>query len=387
MPGIYLDHSATTPVRREVVEAMLPYFSSSFGNPSSIHVFGQAAKAALDTARDIVADSVGAEPSEITFTGSGTEADNLSIVGALLASPPERRHLITSAIEHEAILNTAKYVASIGCIYTILPVDSRGMVDPNAVDRAITGSTSLVSVMHGNNEVGSIQPIKDIAEIAHRRGVLFHTDAVQTFGQLPVNVDDLGVDLLSVSAHKIYGPKGVGALFVRRGTPIVAEICGGGQERGRRSGTENVAGIVGFAAAVSLLLKERQEQSSRLTVLRDRFIENALNDIEGCTLNGPDGADRLPNNINLSFDNIEGEALLVNLDIAGIAASSGSACSSGSIEPSHVLIAMGIDTSKNRGAIRLTLGRETTQDEMDECLAALAQTAERLRKMSAHSLG
>jgi cysteine desulfurase len=386
MAGIYLDHSATTPTRPEVVEAMLPYMGASFGNPSSIHFYGQQAKAALDSARDILAGSIGAEPSEITFTGSGTEADNLALVGTILAYPQNRRHLITSSIEHDAILKTSAFLQTLGCRVTILPVDADGVVAPEDVAAAIGDDTALVSIMHANNEVGSIQKIAEIARITHEQGVLFHTDAVQSFGQLAVDIDQLGIDLMSVSSHKIYGPKGIGMLFVRRGTPIIAEIQGGGQERGRRSGTENVAGISGFAKAVSLLLPERAETAKRMSILRDAFIEKVLTQIPGSSLNGPIGPARLPNNINLSFDNIEGEALLLNLDIAGIAVSSGSACSSGSIEPSHVLIAMGVDTGRNRGAIRLSLGRETTELEMNTCFQVLSETASRLRAMAGHSL-
>jgi cysteine desulfurase len=386
MSGIYLDHSATTPVRPEVVEEMAPYFGAAFGNPSSIHYFGQQAKAALDQSRDTIASAIGTDPSEITFTGSGTEADNLALVGVILASPKHRRHLVTTSVEHDAVLKTAKFLESLDCEVTVLPVDGKGFVDPNAVADAIRPETALVSVLHGNNEVGTIQPIAEIARVTHRHGVLLHTDAVQTFGQLNVNVDQLDVDLLSMSAHKIYGPKGVGALYIRRGTTIVAELQGGGQERGRRSGTENVAGIVGFAKAVQLLLIERTQTSARMSQLRDWFIERIQADIRGSTLVGPTGAERLPNNINFTFENVEGEALLLNLDIAGIAASSGSACSSGSIEPSHVLTAMGIETSRSRGAIRFSIGRETTQSELRSCLAILISTTDRLRSMSQHSL-
>jgi cysteine desulfurase len=386
MAGIYLDHSATTPVRPEVVEAMLPYLGASFGNPSSIHFYGQQAKAALDQSRDILAGSLDAIPAEIIFTGGGTEADNLALLGTLLASPESRRHFITSAVEHDAILKTAEFLNKIGCSVTIVGVDSEGIVDPADVASAIREDTALVSIMHGNNEVGAIQNIEEISKITQDRGVLLHSDAVQTFGQLNVNVEKLGVDLLSVSSHKIYGPKGVGALYVRQGTPIVAEIYGGGQERGRRSGTENVPGIVGFATAVELLHNDRSETASQMAVLRDRFIDRALNEIPGAFLNGPTGAKRLPNNINLSFQNIEGEALLLNLDIAGIAASSGSACSAGSIDSSHVLVAMGIESSRSRGAIRLSLGRTTTAAELDACFEILAETTARLTEMYSHSL-
>jgi cysteine desulfurase len=385
MPPVYLDHAATTPVRPEVLEAMRPYFEGSFGNPSSIHAFGQAAKAALDRSRDIIADAIGAEPAEITFAGGGTEADNLAIIGPLLASPA-KRHVITSAIEHEAVLNTAKLMPRIGGSATVLPVNRQGFVTANQISDAIHEDTLLVSVMHANNEVGSIQKIRDIADIAHANGVLMHTDAVQTFGQIPVNVDDLDVDLLTLSSHKIYGPKGVGALYVRRGTPIEPLANGGGQERGRRSGTENVAGIVGFAEATKLMLKERDDVAARMTRLRDILITAVLETIPGSSLNGPTGDLRLPNNANFSFENVEGEALLLNLDIAGIAASSGSACASGSIEPSHVLIAMGVGSDRNRGALRLTLGRTTTQTEIEICLSVLQQTAARLRSMSGNSL-
>ncbi len=372
MPTVYLDNAATTPVRVEVREAMQPYLSSErgFGNPSSIHAYGQEAKAAMDESRDILADALGAEPSEITFTGGGTEADNLALTGIMLANQSRGNHLITSKIEHEAILNTARFLERLGFQVTYLDVDSYGMVPPEAVEQAITDKTTLISIMHANNEVGTIEPIADIARIARQRGIALHTDAVQTFGQIPVTPEALGVDALSISAHKINGPKGAGALYVRRGTAIDAIVHGGGQERGRRSGTENVAGIVGFAEAVRLMLRERDAVAERCTRLRDAFVAELQTRMPDVSLNGHPTL-RLPNNINISVPGVEGEAMLLNLDLAGIAASSGSACASGSIEPSHVLTAMRLPPERLRSALRLTLGRSTSDADMAYALETL----------------
>lgn len=385
MERIYLDHAATTPVREEVAQAMAPYLSTSFGNPSSIHSYGQEAKAALDDSRDTLAHALGAEPSEITFTAGGTEADNLALVGIALAHRERGNHIITTAVEHDAVLKTADFLEQMGWRVTRLPVDRFGMVSAGQVAEAIASDTVLVSVMHANNEVGTIQPIAEIAAIARERGVLVHTDAVQSFGYLPVDVNTLGVDLLSLSAHKIYGPKGVGALYVRRGVGIEAILHGGGQERERRSGTQNVAGIAGFAAATQLLLGEREEEAKRLASLRDAWIGKALKALPGAVLNGH-STERLPNNINISIEGVEGEALLLSMDLAGVAASSGSACASGSIEPSHVLVAMGMPLERARGALRLTLGRSTTSGELDYALQVLQDSAERLVPMSEHNI-
>jgi len=368
---IYLDHAATTPLRPEVRAAMEPYLSADgFGNPSSLHADGQRAKRALDAARDTLACALGAQFSEITFTSGGTEADNAALVGVMLARG-RGSHLITTQIEHEAVIETARFLEKLGFSVTYLPVDEQGRVAPRSVADALTDRTALVSVMHANNEVGTVQPLREIADLVHAHEAYLHADAVQTFSQLPVNVHDLGVDLLSVSAHKIYGPKGVGALYVRSGIPIEPLLHGGGQERGRRAGTENVPAIAGFGEAVRLLLPEREAVAARLTLLRDTFLAALRQRIPNMVLNGHP-AERLPNNINLSFPGLDAETLLLTLDRAGISASSGSACTSGSIEPSHVLTAMGLPDDRVNSAIRLTLGRDTTRAEVDRAVDILA---------------
>ena len=368
---IYLDHAATTPLRPEVRAAMEPYLSADgFGNPSSLHADGQRAKRALDAARDTLACALGAQFSEITFTSGGTEADNAALVGVMLARG-RGSHLITTQIEHEAVIETARFLEKLGFSVTYLPVDEQGRVAPRSVADALTDRTALVSVMHANNEVGTVQPLREIADLVHAHEAYLHTDAVQTFSQLPVNVHDLGADLLSVSAHKIYGPKGVGALYVRSGIPIEPLLHGGGQERGRRAGTENVPAIAGFGEAVRLLLPEREAVAARLTLLRDIFLAALRQRIPSMVLNGHP-AERLPNNINLSFPGLDAETLLLTLDRAGISASSGSACTSGSIEPSHVLTAMGLPDDRVNSAIRLTLGRDTTRAEVDRAVDILA---------------
>jgi len=368
---IYLDHAATTPLRPEVRAAMEPYLSADgFGNPSSLHANGQRAKRALDAARDTLACALGAQFSEITFTSGGTEADNAALVGVMLARG-RGSHLITTQIEHEAVIETAHFLEKLGFSVTYLPVDEQGRVAPRSVADALTDRTALVSVMHANNEVGTVQPLREIADLVHAHEAYLHTDAVQTFSQLPVNVHDLGVDLLSVSAHKIYGPKGVGALYVRSGIPIEPLLHGGGQERERRAGTENVPAIAGFGEAVRLLLPEREAVAARLTLLRDTFLAALRQRVPSMVLNGHP-AERLPNNINLSFPGLDAETLLLTLDRAGISASSGSACTSGSIEPSHVLTAMGLPDDRVNSAIRLTLGRDTTRAEVDRAVDILA---------------
>ena len=368
---IYLDHAATTPLRPEVRAAMEPYLSADgFGNPSSLHADGQRAKRALDAARDTLACALGAQFSEITFTSGGTEADNAALVGVMLARG-RGSHLITTQIEHEAVIETARFLEKLGFSVTYLPVDEQGRVAPRSVADALTDRTALVSVMHANNEVGTVQPLREIADLVHAHEAYLHTDAVQTFSQLLVNVHDLGVDLLSVSAHKIYGPKGVGALYVRSGIPIEPLLHGGGQERERRAGTENVPAIAGFGEAVRLLLPEREAVAARLTLLRDTFLAALRQRIPNMVLNGHP-AERLPNNINLSFPGLDAETLLLTLDRAGISASSGSACTSGSIEPSHVLTAMGLPDDRVNSAIRLTLGRDTTRAEVDRAVDILA---------------
>lgn len=381
MDRIYLDHAATTATRPEVVEAMLPYLTERFGNPSSVYSLGREARRALDEARETVADLIGADDREIVFTGGGSEADNLAIKGVAFANRNKGNHIITSAVEHHAVLDTMRFLEANGFRITILPVDGYGMVDPNRVVEALTEDTILVSIMHANNEVGTIQPIEEIGRILADKDIYFHTDAVQTAGILPINVDELHCDLLSLSAHKFYGPKGVGVLYVRRGTKLEPHIHGGAQERKRRAGTENVAGIVGLAKAFALAQGEIDTSAARLTALRNRLRDGIAARIDHVRFNGHPTL-RLPNNVNVCFAFIEGEALLLNLDMHGIAASSGSACTSGSLEPSHVLVAMGVPPEIAHGSLRLTLGRENTEEEIDAVLDVLVEVVERLRAMS-----
>lgn len=382
MKRIYLDHAATTPVDPRVLEAMLPYFTENFGNPSSIHSYGRDTRKAIEDARADIAREIGAaEPREIIFTGCGSESDNLAIRGVAAAYRNKGNHIITSAIEHHAVYDTCKALQKQGFEVTFVPVSKEGIVDPDDVIRALTDRTILVSIMHANNEVGTIQPIDAIGRLLKERGVLFHTDAVQTVGTIPVNVAELSVDLLSMAAHKFYGPKGVGALYVRKGVKLEPLIYGGGQERNRRAGTENIAGIVGMAKALTLANAELEENRKRITALRDYLIDSVLNRIDHVRLNG-DRYQRLPGNANFSFEYIEGESLLLNLDLKGIAASSGSACTSGSLEPSHVLLAMGICHEIAHGSLRLSLGKSTTKEEIDYLLEVLPEIVAKLRAMS-----
>ena len=381
MTAIYLDHAATTPVRPEVVEAMLPYFSESYGNASSVHVFGQKARKALEDARERVAACIGAAPKEILFTSGGTESDNLAVKGVAFAGKKKGAHLIASRIEHHAILNCCKYLEKEGFEVSYLPVDRTGIVDLAAVEEAIRPDTALVSVMLANNETGVIEPLREIADIASRKGVPVHTDAVQAVGKIPVNVDELGVDLLSISAHKIYGPKGVGALYVRKGTRIAPLQHGGHHEHNRRAGTENVAGIVGLARAMELAQQELPQAARRLGALRNRLESRILQTIECTYLNGHPEK-RLPNIANISVEFVEGESLLLSLDMRGIAVSTGSACTSGTLEPSHVLQAMGVDPALAQGSLRFSLGRQNTEEEMEAVVSALTEIVERLRQMS-----
>ncbi|HZP84865.1 MAG TPA: IscS subfamily cysteine desulfurase [Chthonomonadaceae bacterium] len=378
---IYLDHAATTPTDPEVAAAMLPFLSgpASYGNPSSIHRYGREARAAVDAARDSVAALIHADYGEIYFTGSGTEADNLALIGTLWAAPPERDHLVTTAIEHHAVLHAAHFLQTQGYEVTIVPVDREGLVSPDAIAAALTDRTALVSVMQANNEIGTIQPIAEIAQIAHARGAKFHTDAVQTAGLLPVDVRVLDCDLLSLSAHKIYGPKGIGALFIQQGTKVAPLLHGGAQEREKRAGTENVAAIVGFGKAAELAQERREAEAARLTALRDRFLAVLRNAVPNLRLNGHPTL-RLPNNVNVSVEGVQGATLLMNLDRLGVAASSGSACSSGSIEPSHVLKALGLPDSLASSGVRFTLGRGTTEAELQRAAELFAQVVHRLRK-------
>jgi cysteine desulfurase len=377
---IYLDHAATTPMRPEVLEAMHPYFLEHFGNPSSLHSYGLNARAAVERAREHVASAIGATPQEIVFTSGGTESDNLALRGVLQSGRNNKDHIITSAIEHPAILETCKFIEQLGHDVTFVPVDREGRVNPAAVEDAIQKNTRLISIMHANNEIGSIQPIAKIGAIAASLGIYMHTDAVQSVGKIPVNVNELHVDMLSISSHKIYGPKGVGCLYVRKGTKLKPLIFGGGHERGLRSGTENVSGIVGLGEAIRLAIEDFTD-NTRIKNLRDALIDALLRDIPSTQLNG--GKEhRLPNNANFSFSYIEGESLLLRLNAKGIAGSTGSACSSKKLEPSHVLLAIGLDPVDAHGSLRLTLGRDTTNADVRYVLEELPGIVEELRKMS-----
>ncbi|PDW04901.1 cysteine desulfurase family protein [Candidatus Viridilinea mediisalina] len=380
---VYLDHAATTPLAPEVLEVMLPYFSLQAGNPSSIHQLGRAALHALDDAREQVALVLGCTRREVIFTSGGSEGANLALKGVALAQRARGRgaHLIVSAIEHHAVLHAAEALQTLGFELTLLPVDRNGLVQPSDLQTALRPDTVLVSVMYANNEVGSIQPIPALGAICRAAGVFFHSDAVQAAGALPLDVETLHVDLLSLTGHKCYGPKGVGVLYARRGIPLQPQINGGGQERRRRAGTENVPGIVGFAAALSQAEAQRGAASQRLSHLRDHLITKVLGTIPDSWLNG-DPTQRLPNNANLGFAGIEGESLLLLLDQVGICASSGSACTSGSLEPSHVLVAMGLTPEAANGSVRFTLGQTTTSDEVAYLLEVLPPMIARLREVS-----
>ncbi len=381
---IYLDHAATTPVDPAVVEAMLPYFTEKWGNPSSIYSLGRDAGVALNAAREQVAGILGCSPSEVYFTSCGTESDNMAIRGVSLARRRQKgtRHIITSAIEHHAVLHTCESLAKYGDFdVTYVPVDQYGMVDPEAVRAAIRDDTAMISIMYANNEIGTIEPIREIAAIARERHIPFHTDAVQAGGSLPIKVDELGVDLLSLSAHKFYGPKGVGVLYMKRGVPFLPVQTGGGQERGKRAGTENVPYIVGLAKALTLAYEKAEAENARLAALRDRLIRDILASIPECQLTGHPTR-RLPNSASFVFRYVEGESILLSLDMEGICASSGSACTSGSLDPSHVLLGIGLTHEVAHGSLRLTLGRSTTEESIDRVLAILPDIIKRLRAMS-----
>jgi cysteine desulfurase len=381
MARVYLDYAATTPTHPQVLNAMLPYFADSFGNPSSIYSEGREAKSAVEQARTKVAELIGARSEEIVFTSGGTEADNFALEGVAYANENKGNHIITSSIEHHAVLETAKYLHKRGFKITYLPVDKHGLVNPDDVKKAITDKTILISAMHANNEVGTIEPVEEIGEIARQAGVYFHTDAVQTVGHIPVNVDRLKADLLSISGHKLYGPKGVGALYIRKGTKLAPLIHGGGQENRRRAGTHNVPGIVGLGKAAELAGQEADKEAERLAHLRDKLIEGLLQKIEDVHLNGHPRR-RLPNNVNVSIDFVEGESMLLSLDLDGISASTGSACSSASLEPSHVLLALGLSPEQAHGSLRFTLGRENTETDIERVLQVLPGIVARLRAMS-----
>ena len=382
MQRIYLDHNATTPLFPAVIDRMTAVLRDEFGNPSSVHHFGQQAKAGIDEARTDIADLIGAEPSEVLFASGGTEADNIAIRGAAEAlETTGKRHLIATGIEHEAVLNTLKALGRRGWRTTLLPVDQTGVVSPAALREALTDDTAIVSIMHANNEIGTIQPIAELARIVHERGALFHTDAVQSAGKIPVNVKALGADMLALSAHKFYGPKGVGALWIRRGVRVLPLLTGGRQERSRRAGTENVAGIVGMGVAARAAAAKMGDEGRRLTGLRDRLEMGILRGVPGTAVNGSAEA-RVPNTTNISFDRVEAESLLIALDLEGIAVSTGSACSSGTLEPSHVLKAMGFNAHRTQNSIRFSLGARNTEAEIDRVIAVLPAIVEKLRSLT-----
>jgi cysteine desulfurase len=380
---IYLDNAATTKVDPAVLEAMLPYLGDEYGNPNSLYSFGQKARGAVDAAREQVAETLGALPREVIFTGGGSEADNLAIKGAarILRERDKGRHIITSEIEHHAVLHACHALERDGFDITYLPVDEHGIVNPESLRLALREDTTIVSIMLANNEVGTIEPIAELAAIAREAGALFHTDAVQAFGHMPTNVDELNVDLLSLSAHKLYGPKGTGALYVRTGVRLAPLIDGGGQERKLRAGTENMAGIVGLAAAARRMREHGEQEAEKIRALRDRLVSAVLADIPRVRLTGHPKR-RLENSASFCFDYIEGESMLLLLDAAGIAASSGSACTSGSLEPSHVLLAIGLPHEVAHGSLRLSLGKDTTDEDIDAVIKALPGIVTRLREMS-----
>lgn len=386
MKKIYLDHSATTPVAPEVLEAMKPYFLEKYGNASSLHAFGREARETIEKARKQIADFIGARPSEIIFTSGGTESDNLAIMGVAFAVNPaflaknKKNHIITSRIEHPAVLETCKYLEKNGWRITWLDVDSEGVVNPKDVEKAITEDTILVSVMHVNNEIGTIQPIEEIGRICRKHKVYFHTDAVQSYGKLVIDVKKLNIDLLSVSGHKIYGPKGIGFLFVKQDVNIREITHGGGHETGLRSGTENVPGIVGIAKATELANKNMKSESERIRKIRDKIMDNVLS-IPGSRLNGSKEK-RIYSNINVSFEGVEGEALLLRLDEKGLAVSTGSACSSKSLEPSHVLTALGLKPEQAHGSLRITLGKENKEEDVEYIVEQIKNVVNSLRKIS-----
>ena len=378
---IYVDHGATTPTDPRVVEAMLPFFTEQFGNASSIHQFGQEARAAVDRSREVIASAIGATPPEIVFTSGATEADNFAVLGAAWANEARGRHIIASPVEHHAVLEPLRFLQSRGFDVTYLPVDRDGRVDPDDVRAALRPDTVLISVMHANNEIGTLEPVAEIGRLAREREILMHTDATQSAGLLPVQVDALSVDLLSMSAHKRYGPKGVGALYVRKGSNVARIQHGGSHERNRRAGTENVPAIVGFGVAIRIATECMYDEADRLRRLRDRLIQGLVR-LDGAHLNGHP-VERLPGNVNLSFEGADSESILLALDFQGVAASSGSACTSGSLEPSHVLGAIGLPPEIAAGTIRLTLGRWTTDEDVDQLLTVVPEVIENLRAASA----
>jgi cysteine desulfurase len=378
MRRVYLDNNATTPVLPEVLDAMRPYFGEHFGNASSIHHYGQETRAGVERARDSVAALMGCRPAEIVFTSGGTEGDNLAIAGLVSAGD----HVISSTIEHHAVLHSCKHLEEIGCEVTVVPVDGRGLVDPDDVKRALRPNTKLITIMMANNETGVLQPVEEIGRIASKADVYFHTDAVQAAGKVPIDVKAIGCDLLSISGHKMHAPQGVGALYVRKGTHLQPLFYGGRHERSRRAGTENVAGIVGLGKATELAMQgfERGD-NEKMSALRDRLQRGILAQVEDAAVNG-DAAPRVPNTTNISFDHIEGEAMVISLDLKGLAVSTGAACSSGAIEPSHVLTAMGLRPDRARASIRFSLGKQNTEEDIDFALALVPEAVARLRELS-----
>lgn len=382
MKTTYMDYSATTYVKPEVLDAMMPFFTEKFGNPSSFYGISRETKMAIDNARAQVAKAINCDPNEVYFTGGGSEADNWAIKGIATAHMKKGNHIITTKIEHHAVLHTCEFLEKFGFEVTYLDVNEEGFVDLKQLEEAITDKTILVSIMFANNEIGTIQPIKEIGALCREKKVLFHTDAVQAVGSVPVDVKEMNIDLLSLAGHKLYGPKGIGALYIRRGIRIDNLIHGGGQERGRRAGTENIPGVVGLGKAIELATENIEENRARLTVLRDKLIDGVLERIPYARLNGPRGDKRLPGNSNISFEFIEGESILLSLDFEGICASSGSACTSGSLDPSHVLLAIGLPHEKAHGSLRTTLGAASTEEDVEKLLNELPPIIERLRNMS-----
>ena len=378
---IYLDHAATTPIKKQVLEEMLPYFSGKFGNASSIYTIGRESKRGIEQAREKVAKSLGCQPREVFFTGSGTEADNWAIKGVAYANREKGNHIITTAIEHHAVLHACQYLEKEGFEVTYLPVDEYGRVSVEQVKKAIKESTVLITIMFANNEIGTIQPIKEIGTLAQEKGICFHTDAVQAIGHVPIDVNEYHIDLLSLSAHKFHGPKGIGALFVRKGIKMDSFMQGGAQERGKRAGTENVPGIIGLGKAIESATNNIAENSKKIQALRDRLMNEITEKIPYVRLNGHP-TERLPGNVNFAFEFIEGESLLLMLDMKGIAASSGSACTSGSLDPSHVLLAIGLAHEIAHGSLRMTLGDDNTEEEIDYVMEMLPSIVEKLREMS-----
>lgn len=378
---IYMDHSATSPVDPQVFEVMKPYFVDEFGNASTLYSLGREARKAMENARAQVASLIGAKAEEIIFTSGGTESDNIAIKGTAYRLKDKGNHIITSAIEHPAVDETCKYLEKNGFDVTYLPVYEEGIVRVSDLENAITDKTILITIMHANNEIGTIQPIAEIGKIAREKKIYFHTDAVQTVGKIPVNVEELNVDMLSLSAHKVYGPKGIGALYIKKGVRLEPIIHGGGHERGIRPGTENVSGIVGLGKACELAQNNLLDNAKYITNLRDKLIDGVLNSVEQSYLNGH-RTKRLPNNVNFRFTGIEGESLVLHLDSKGIAASTGSACSSKKLEPSHVLTALGLEHVDAHGSLRLTLGKENTEEDVDHAIESIKEVVETLRKLS-----